>query len=55
MPFHKAYQNKFNLKIPKAINLVEKILCIPNHENLKKNQNKNLLYNQLKIFFHEKL
>lgn len=34
MPYHTAYKGKFQASIPVAEELVEKILCLPNHEEM---------------------
>ena len=34
MPYHTAYKGKFDCKIPVAEDLVQKILCLPNQEDL---------------------
>ena len=36
MPYHTAYKNSNKINIPVAENLVNRILCIPSHENLTK-------------------
>ena len=53
MPYHKAYKGNFKAEIPLAKELVQKILCLPNHEDLKQG-NLDYIVNTIKVFFDEK-
>jgi len=52
MPYHKAYKGKYVLEIPVAEKLVEKILCLPNHEDLTNDQ-LDYIINTIKGYFNE--
>lgn len=50
MPYHTAYKNSNKIKIPVAENLVNRILCIPSHENLT-NQDIRHVANTIREFY----
>ena len=52
MPYHKAYRGKFKSEIPIADSIVERILCLPNHEELVKNH-LDYIIDKVKNFFHD--
>ena len=52
MPYHKAYKGKYASEIPVAEKLVEQILCLPNHEELTKDQ-LDFIINTINGYFNE--
>jgi len=53
MPYHKVYTDKFKQKIPNAESMVERILCLPNHEELEK-KHLGYIVEKVKSFFNER-
>ncbi len=50
MPYHTAYQGKFKTNIPVAEKLVKKILCLPAHENINREQQEYII-TKIRAFF----